>query len=529
MNHSRLERFAIEARKELIEKVSLEANKLGVYEDKILEPKASSVDVSIVNGMQLDAKTMRKRETLVSKVKTSGFEQVMEEVAYTWFNRFVALRFMEVHDYLPVRVLSSSSKRNEPDIMFNAPNINWDINIDVDYVLNLKANNQQDELFKHLILKVCNELNKYLPFMFGSMEDYMEILFPSGLLNTDSFLMTMVDTDVFPESEWKDVEIIGWLYQYYISEEKDRVFSSKGKYKAEEIPFATELYTPDWIVRYLVQNSLGKYWLEHHPEDKFLSENWDYYIETDYSKNVDSDEYLDVKDITILDPAMGSGHILVYAFEVLSEIYEAQGYPRGEIAKLIINNNIFGLELDDRAYQLACFSLSMQARRYDPKFFEKLRNKELKIHLASIQETNSFTNEMIATLAGESAGKNYDFTKEFIDQYHNAKTYGSLIKIKMKDASFIEDRLSLINEELDNFNADIIKKLNDIVPTLVKQNNILSSTYDILVMNPPYMGSKEMNHNLKNFVRKYYPDSKADLFACFMELDHLQKDKSFTC
>ena len=524
MNHSRLEKFAIDARKELIEKVSLEANKLGVYEDKILKPKASSVDVSIVNGIQLDAKTMRKRETLVSKVKTSDFEQVMEEVAYTWFNRFLALRFMEVHDYLPVRVLSSSSKRNEPDIMFNAPNINWDIDIDVDYVLNLKANNEQDELFKHLILKVCNELNKYLPFMFGSMEDYMEILFPSGLLNTDSFLMTMVDTDIFPESEWKDVEIIGWLYQYYISEENKRVISSKKRYTADDIPAATQIFTPDWIVRYMVQNTLGRYWVENHPEDEDLIDNWEFYLkpkDTEKTARKELGKYkrndLSVEEIKCIDPAMGSGHILVYMFEVLYEIYAHRGYPITSIPKLIIENNLYGLDIDDRARQLACFSVVMKGMEYNQNLLQSIKAEGIDLNLYAFEESNNIKDEDIAYLAGTNSGEDFSEMSKFVKQFTDAKEIGTLLNIKFDNKDFLYSRLeslqSNVNEEIGFQKYDSLLRL---FTNLIKLAEALTNKYDIFVTNPPYLSNKRQSKNLKNYLMEYYKDYKYDTFAAFM-------------
>ena len=367
MNQGKLKTFAVEARRELLEKVALKARKIGVTENSINEATVESSDALIINGQHLSKEERVQRNKLIHRIEETSFEQVMEEAAYTWFNRFVALRFMEVNDYLPtrVRVLSSLDGGNEPDMMKEA--LSLGLEIDNEKVYEMKLNNQDDELFKYLIIAHCNDLNEYLPFMFGTIEDYTEILFPEGLLNTDSFVRTMTNTEVFPEDDWYEVEIIGWLYQYYISEENERLISAKKAYKPDEIPAVTQLFTPEWIVRYMVQNTIGKQWVEAHPEDRDLIDNWEYYLENtnpsaeeqeELDKLVDSQ--LKVEDLKCIDPAMGSGHILVYMFEVLREIYIKQGYTNREIPRLIIENNLYGLDIDERAYQLAAFSVVMK-------------------------------------------------------------------------------------------------------------------------------------------------------------------------
>ncbi|WP_033826332.1 DNA methyltransferase, partial [Bacillus andreraoultii] len=302
-------------------------------------------------------------------------------------------RFMEVNDYLPtkVRVLSSiHGDRSEPDMMKEA--LSLDLDLDKEYVYELKMNNQTDELFKYLIKMHCNDLNRYMPFMFETIEDYTEILFPEGLLGTDSFVRKMTDTEVIPEDNWEQIEVIGWLYQYYIADEKDRVFKAKRKYKAEEIPYATQLFTPDWIVQYMVQNSLGRYWTEAHPEHEDLITNWEFFIkhqQEDFQEKIAPyvNKELNVEDIKCFDPAMGSGHILVYMFDVLYEIYSKCGYMEREIPRLIIEKNLYGLDIDDRAYQLACFSVVMKALQYNRRFLRSIERDGLTMNLASIQET----------------------------------------------------------------------------------------------------------------------------------------------
>ncbi|MRI81409.1 BREX-1 system adenine-specific DNA-methyltransferase PglX [Aerococcaceae bacterium DSM 109653] len=533
MNQGKLKTFAVEARRELLEKVALQARKIGVTENSINEATVESSDALIINGQHLSKEERVQRNKLIHRIEETSFEQVMEEAAYTWFNRFVALRFMEVNDYLPtrVRVLSSLDGGNEPDIMKEA--LSLGLEIDNDKVYEMKLNNQDDELFKYLIIAHCKDLNDYLPFMFGTIEDYTEILFPEGLLNTDSFVRKMTDTETFPEKNWYEVEIIGWLYQFYISEEKDRVFSKKGKYDAEDIPAATQLFTPDWIVKYLVQNSVGRKWLESHPEHSELSKKWKYYInheDDEYQEKIANfvDENLKIEELKVLDPAMGSGHILVYAFDLLYDIYTENGYTRNEIPRLILENNLYGLEIDDRAYQLASFSLVMKALQYDNRFLTKIRRQKLSMNVAAIQETNNIPKNTTQVLSGEDSGSIYDSIERFFNQYRNAKTYGSLIKTGINDTSIIEKRVNeiklqplddiLITEEVNYITNEVYK--------LIKQNEILSSKYDVLVMNPPYMSSSSMNDVLKKFVNKEYPKSKSDMFATFMDMDHLLNDKA---
>lgn len=533
MNQGKLKTFAVEARRELLEKVALQARKIGVTEDSIKDASVESSDALIINGQHLSKAERIQRNKLIRRIKETSFEQVIEEAAYTWFNRFVALRFMEVNDYLPtrVRVLSSLDGGNEPDMMKEALSLGLDI--DTEKVYEMKLNNQDDELFKYLIIAHCNDLNDYLPFMFGTIEDYTEILFPEGLLNTDSFVRIMTNTQVFPEDDWYEVEIIGWIYQFYISEEKDRVFSKKGKYEAEDIPAATQLFTPDWIVKYLVQNSVGRKWLESHPEHSELSKNWKYYInheDDEYQEKISNfvDENLKIEELKVLDPAMGSGHILVYAFDLLYEIYIENGYTRNEIPRLILENNLYGLEIDDRAYQLASFSLVMKALQYDNRFLIKIQRRKLDMNIAAIQETNNIPENTIQVLSGEDSGSVFDSVERFFNQYKNAKTYGSLIKVDIDDTSIIEERVNEITlQPLDNILiTEEVNYITNEVNKLVKQNEILSSKYDVLVMNPPYMSSSSMNDVLKKFVNKEYPRSKSDMFATFMELDHLLNDSA---
>ncbi|SDT09083.1 N-6 DNA Methylase [Paenibacillaceae bacterium GAS479] len=537
MNKTALKNFATNARKELIEKVKARAFRIGITEESIKKAQFESSDSIYIDGKQLSATEKKQREKLISRIKEIGYKQLVEEVAYTWFNRFTALRFMEVNNYLPtkVRVLSSSNPdSSEPDIIKEALSVELDI--DKELVYELKLSNKTEELFKYLVIKQCNSLNKVLPFMFETIDDYKEILFPEGLLVRESFLREMTDTQVIPEADWEHVEIIGWLYQYYIAEEKDRVFKAKTKYTSEEIPYATQLFTSDWIVRYLVQNSLGRYWFEAHPEHRDLLEKWELYLDSEDTKN-DLEEslkpYIDkelkVENIKCFDPAMGSGHILIYMFDLLYEVYSKCGYMERDIPRLIIENNLYGLDIDNRAYQLASFSVVMKALEYNNRFLRSIERDGLVLNLTAIQETNILTDEDIAYIAGVDNGENYINTKKFVEQYRDAKTIGSLLKIKFKCTEFLQNRLNDIQSlpVADLFHVEKRERTLSLLPKLLKQTDIMSNQFDILVTNPPYMGTGSMNTILSNYLKKHYPDSKTDLFASFMEIDHYLKEASF--
>lgn len=537
MNKTVLKNLATEARRELLDKIKTKASLIGITDTTIKKAEIESSDAIFIDGKPLSNPEKVKRNKLIQRIQQlsvgrkqeEAFKMVIEEVAYTWFNRFTALRFMEVNEYLPskVRVLSSYNlESHEPDIVTEALSV--DLDIDKDYVAELKMNNKTEELFKYMIIKQCNDLNKYLPFMFKRIDDYTEILFPDGLLNKDSFIRKMTATNTIPEDTWKQVEIIGWLYQYYIAEEKDRVIKAKKKYKTEEIPYVTQLFTPDWIVRYMVQNSLGRYWFESHPEHQDLLENWEFYLENKNSLERDFEEKLTpyinkelkVEEIKCFDPAIGSGHILVYIFDVLYEIYSKCGYMEREIPRIIIENNLYGLDIDDRAYQLACFSVVMKAMQYNKRFFKSIEREGLKMNLASIQETNHFNDDDISYIAGENSGANFEQTKRFIEQFKNAKTFGSLIKFEQYgNKAFLEKRLEDIlgNPAKDIFEEQSREKTIELLPELLRQAKIMNSKYEVLVTNPPYLGNKFMGKELAEFTQEYYPDTKSDIFSAFVE------------
>lgn len=525
MNKTALKNFATSARRELLERIELQARKIGITAEIIKKANIESSDAIFIDGKQLSQKEREQRTKLIARIRDIGFNRVIEEVAYTWFNRFISLRFMEVNDYLPtkVRVLSSiHADSTEPDMMKEA--LSLDLDLDKEKVYDMKMNNDTDNLFKYLIKMHCNDLNRYMPFMFETIEDYTEILFPEGLLATDSFIRQMTNTEEIPEAYWEKVEIIGWLYQDYIAEEKDRVIKAKKKYKKEEIPFATQLFTPEWIVRYMVQNALGRYWIESHPEHRDLKGNWEFYLEAqelvyeeELALYINKD--LKVEDIKCFDPAMGSGHILVYMFDVLYEIYSKCGYMEREIPRLIIENNLYGLDIDDRAYQLASFSVVMKALEYNRRFLRSIERDGLILNLASIQETNELKDEEIAYIAGVSVGENFDKIKSFLIQFNDAKTIGSLIKVEPFDKEFIKKRINEIKDKPfeDLFEFAMREKMLGILQKTLHQAIVMERKYDVFITNPPYAGNKYLTTEASSYLDKNYPEVNSDLFTAFIE------------
>lgn len=542
MNKGSIKNFAVNARRKLIEDVCQMAYNIGINDKKISPSEQFSDGYKIeVNGQTVYLSNIQneQRDTLISKIEEKGYEQVMEEVAYTWFNRIIAIRFMEVNDYLPsgIRVLSSVDKtRVEPDAIREVRSLIDEINLDADTVYNFQDENDTDGLFKYIFIKQCNELNKIMPVMFDKINDYTEILLPDKLLGENSVVTSLVN-DIDEKDFKEQVEIIGWMYQYYISEKKDQVFADLKKNKKitkENIPAATQLFTPDWIVKYMVENSLGRLWLEGHPDEE-LQSTWKYYleeaeqepeVEKELEKIREESKNLNPEDITVLDPSMGSGHILVYAFDVLYQIYESQGYSERDIPRLILENNIYGLDIDDRAGQLAYFALMMKARSKYRRFFRDVERNPISLNVCAIQESNGLTKEDIEYFANgdESLKKDLEY---LVEVFTDAKEYGSILEVKDVDFEKLESRLKEIEEDIvDLFSKDIRSSILEKVPSLVIQGKVMSRTYDILCTNPPYMGRSSMDLKLKNYLDIKFKDSKTDLFAVFMELDKIYMKKN---
>lgn len=609
MDKTALKNFAVSARKKLIEAVTQKAYEAGISKEMTCDVETFEGGFRVKgreNGKTFKKYEVKQRQVLLQKIAEKGFDQVMEEVAYTWFNRFIALRFMEINNYLPteVRVLSSlQPEKTEPDIIQKALEI--DLDLDKDIVFRLQDNGDREDLYKYLLIKQCNQLGEIMPAVFEQIEDYTELLLPDNLLAEGSVLRDLVDD--IEEYDWKieltaeeklleeekgehGIEIIGWLYQYYISEKKDEVFAGLRKnikITKENIPAATQLFTPKWIVKYMVENSLGRLWLEKisggkavdsgqwtvdsggktvgsgQPveESKKLKSKWKYYLdEAEQEPEVEEQlkkiraetSKLELEDIKLLDPAMGSGHILVYAFDLLYDIYLSQGYPERQIPKLILEKNLYGLEIDERAGQLASFALLMKARSKNRRIFRE----PSRLNLCAIQESNFLTasggqlkidsGEMAdsgrETVASEQltvgrkeligyfvqgivedkqAGLKADL-EYLLDIFYDAKVFGSILNVKEIDFDALEKRLSEIEKDTphDVLELKYREILLEKIPPLLRQGRIMSRKYDVVCTNPPYMGRRGMNSKLSGFLNENFPDTKNDLFAVFMELDN---------
>ncbi len=513
MNKNAIKKFATEARRELISRVGQRALKYGISDKEVGNPNDESV-----NGHLLSSTERKQRAALIEQIKEKGYEQVMEEVAYTWFNRFSALRFMEVNGYLPTRVRVFTDENNvfKPQILTEAIHMELD-GLDMEKVYAYKDSNDNDELYKYLLITQCNALNSVLPGMFQKIADYTELLFPDNLLREGSVVQQMIE--LIPEEDWKDaVQIIGWLYQYYNSEKKDDVFAAlkkNVKITKENIPAATQLFTPDWIVRYMVENSLGRLWVESHPNDE-LKLKWKYYLEEaeqepDVQAQLASirEEYKALKpeDILCIDPCSGSGHILAYMFDVLVQIYEAYGVDTRTAVASIVENNIYGLDIDDRAAQLAYFSVMMKACQYDKRF---LRRK-VQPHVYAIVESNHVDRYAVEYFCNGNA-KLKEAMDTIIEELHDAKEYGSIITVSQQDWKAIYARFEAIENEISMY-SEPAKQLK----LLVQVAEALAKTYHAVVTNPPYMGSSGMSVKLNQLVSKMFPNSKSDLFATFIE------------
>lgn len=516
MNKNAIKKFATEARRELISRVGQRALRYGISDEKIGNPNDDSV-----GGHLLSSTEKKQRAALIEQIKEKGYEQVMEEVAYTWFNRFSALRFMEVNGYLPTRVRVFTDENNafKPQILTEAIHMELD-GLDMEKVYAYKKANNDDELYKYLLITQCNALNSVLPGMFQKIADYTELLFPDNLLREGSVVQQMIE--LIPEEDWKDaVQIIGWLYQYYNSEKKDDVFAAlkkNVKITKENIPAATQLFTPDWIVRYMVENSLGRLWVEGHPNDELKSQ-WKYYLEEaeqepDIQAQLTSirKEYaaLTPDQLKVIDPCSGSGHILAYMFDVLMQIYESYGYTTREAVASIVENNIYGLDIDDRAAQLAYFEVMMKACQYDKRF---LRRK-VQPHVYFIVESNHVDSNVVDYFCNGDA-KLKEAMDAIIRELHDAKEYGSIITVSQQDWEALYARFNEIEQEsIFSIYTDAALELK----RMVQVAETLAQKYDVVVTNPPYMGSRKgMNPKLKKFVEKNYPDSKSDLYTCFIE------------
>lgn len=545
MNKTAIKNFAVWARQKLISDITYKAGMLGITDSGIAEKLPQSTadlhfyDIGTKNYAEISGKEISQRSALVSAIRNKerdihnykeAFQFVVEEVAYTWFNRLIAIRFMEVNDYLPsgIRVLSSENRaKNEPDFVTSPFDTDLEFTpYEQDRVVQLKDENKLDELFRMLFIKQCNKLHDILPELFERTDDYTELLLTISFTDKDGIVYRLIhdiDEDDFNIEKEGQVEIIGWMYQYYNIEPKAAVFAraSGTKIKKEDIPAATQLFTPDWIVRYMVENSVGRIWVEGHPNDS-LKNTWNYYVDEAEQEQQVVEELEKIKatykgltpeKIKVIDPCMGSGHILVYAFDVLMQIYESYGYTQRDAARSILINNIFGLDIDERAYQLAYFAVMMKARQYN----RRILTEDIEPNLCFIKNSKPLQDSAL-----DKMGAYRKITQQLITEFRDAAEYGSVMSVSLSETDLqnISKQLEEVKSNDDIGNLMDIMDCNELVATLtplLKQEKILEQKYEVVVTNPPYLGGSVVSSRLNDYIKTYYPISKTDLFAVFIE------------
>ena len=558
MNKTAIRKFAEWAREKLIEDIKYKAGLVGITENGIAERLSQSTsdlhfyDVGTKDYTKISGIEIKQRDALVKAIQTKErsyksyqetFENVIEEVAYTWFNRLIAIRFMEVNDYLPssVRVLSSDNKaKKEPDLVTTPFDTDLEFtSYEQDRIIQLKDDNKLDELFRMLFIKQCNKLHDILPELFEKTDDYSELLLTISFTDSEGIIHHLindiedVDFRINDEMYTDDgkikadgqVEIIGWLYQYYISKKHDEIVNIyKGTVKKADIPAATQLFTTDWVVRYMVDNSLGRYWIERNPQSK-LAEKLEFFVTPKNGKIQYVDEKISPTDLTFFDPCMGSGHILVYAFDVLMEIYREVGYSDRDAALSIVENNLFGMDIDKRAYQLAYFAVMMKARSYN----RRALTKGISNNLAVVEESNSIDKFACNGLTTDS--EQNKIGEYLVEAYKDAQEIGTLQTIEKKDYKEFVEYLNNIESGTGQIDLFSTEWLNDTLPKmlqLAKQAEIMSNKYAVVCTNPPYMNKLE--GQLKKFVVDNYKAYCGDLFkkSCMITLISLAKEKSWT-
>ena len=529
LDKSAIREFAVNARRKLKEKVELQANKMGFFSDG----RAVQYEFEDDHQVKINGEFYNKSQINILKKEISSktFDSVIDEVAYTWFNRFIALYYMEHHDYIDngLKIIQSIDDLNQTAIKCAGILKN----IDKESLFKSVQDNDSDAVYKKLVIAQCNELNSKLPFLFEEISNYTELLFPSGMMNNDSAIREMLTLD---KKNWEQVEIIGWLYQYYIAEAKEILDAElkknkKKKVQKEEMPAKTQIFTPKWIVKYLVENSIGKMWLDAHPNNE-LKSKFKYFVssaeqddDVKHKLNEIVNKNIKPEEIKVLDPACGSGHILVTAFEVLYEIYKSAGYLEDEIAPLILKNNLFGLDICDRAAQLAQLAVIMKAREYD----KNISNKVKELNITSIQESNWIDNRVKEALLN-NVDNNLLANSQvelLINTFKDAKEYGSIIDVRDFDFNFWDERLNAIQTlNMGLLYTDVVAELQEKLPILIKQAKIIQNQYETVISNPPYLGNTYMSNLLVNFVKNKYKNTKTDLYSIFMKrnFDYIKKD-----
>lgn len=552
MDKPAIKKFAVWARNKLIADTKYRAGLVGVTETAVAEPLPQSnetvqfFDVGLPQPYRIEGDAVTQRQRFVAELNketakqgsyTAAYQTVVDKVAYTWFNRLIAVRYMEVNDLLPsrMRVLSSADGRAEPQIVTTPFDAVLDYTpAEQQQIVTLKNDNKLDEAFRLLFLKQCAALGDCLPRLFEQVDDYMPLLLALSFTDKDGVVCHLVND--IPESDWQDaVQIVGWLYQYYNTKPKEQVFANLKKnikISAANIPAATQLFTPDWIVRYMVENSLGRLWSEGHPD--FDKSKWKYYLDEAPQEPQVAQQLAELRkgyaaltpeDIKCIDPCMGSGHILAYLFDVLMQIYRSAGYTDRDAAASIVEHNLYGLDIDDRAAQMAYFVVMMKGCHYDSRFLRRHLNP----HVYAIQESGELTTDALGRL-----GKQESTARALLDGFKDAKEYGSILqpKVTLAELDALQEQLREVDgaSDMGSFTDQFVAgQLLRVLCPLVEQARMLVQKYDVVVTNPPYMGGSGMNARLSDYVKKVYPDSKSDLFACFMErADAFVKENRFT-
>lgn len=546
MNKTAIKNFSIWARNRLIADIKYRAGLMGITENGIANalPQSNSetefYDIGTTKPYTINEKEIKQRRALVDMIHTkekgsdytTAYKYIIEEVAYTWFNRLIAIRFMEVNDYLPshVRVLSSESGKMEPDIVTNPFDAELDLSgAEEEKIISLKRDNKLDEVFRMLFIKQCNALNEILPALFEKTSDSTEVLLNLSVIDKDGVVYHLVHDipeDDFNVNEGGQVEIIGWMYQYYNTEPKNEAFAKKGKIAKEEIPAVTQLFTPDWIVRYMVENSLGRLWVEGHP-DSDLQSKWKYYLEEAKQESEVQAELAEIRekyaqlklvDIKFIDPCMGSGHILVYAFDVFMQMYENAGWLAREAAQNIVEHNIYGIDIDDRAAQLSYFAIMMKARQYDRRIF----TRGIHPNVYAIQESNGIIRKHLKYFGVELNEKEKNTAisqiEELLNTLTDAKEYGSILNVNEYDWDLLRRFVNGadIGSQI-TFDTYGLDETADKLKELIEISAVMAQKYEVVATNPTYAGTSNLSAKVNNFVKKHYPDSKSDLFAVFIE------------
>lgn len=540
MDKPAIKKFAVWARNKLIADTKYRAGLVGVTETAVAEPLPQSnetvqfFDVGLPQPYRIEGDAVTQRQRFVAELNketakqgsyTAAYQTVVDKVAYTWFNRLIAVRYMEVNDLLPsrTRVLSSADGRAEPQIVTSPFDAVLDYTpAEQQQIVALKNDNKLDEAFRLLFLKQCAALGDCLPRLFEQVDDYMPLLLAISFTDKDGVVCHLVND--IPESDWQDaVQIVGWLYQYYNTEPKEQVFANLKKnikISAENIPAATQLFTPDWIVRYMVENSLGRLWSEGHPD--FDKSEWKYYLDEAPQEPQVAQQLAELRrgyaaltpeDIKCIDPCMGSGHILAYLFDVLMQIYRSAGYTDRDAAASIVEHNLYGLDIDDRAAQMAYFVVMMKGCHYDSRFLRRHLNP----HVYAIQESGELTTDALGRL-----GRQESTARALLDGFKNAKEYGSILqpKVTLAELDALQEQLREVDgaSDMGSLTDQLVAgQIVNVLYPLIEQARMLVQKYDVVVTNPPYMGGSGMNARLSDYVKKVYPDSKSDLFAVFIE------------